>query len=131
MTNIIIKSIIEIAGFPKEHVEKTMQQVIDKLKDSKDWEILEQNLEPTQEIKGIWSSFIEVKISFKDLNKMVEFAFTFLPSSIEVLEPGDVKLTQKDLTLWFSDILTALHKYDLALKKLIAENRVLKNRLGE
>ncbi len=126
---IIIKSIIEIAGFPKEHIEDTMQKIVEKLKNSKDWEIVEQNLGEAKEIKNLWSTFIDVNISFKDLNKIIEFCFAFLPSSIEILEPGNLNLDQKNLTLWFNDILTALHKYDMALKKLIIENKLLKRRL--
>ena len=129
MTKIIIRSIIEIAGFPKEHVEKTMQQVINKLKDTKDLELLEQDLGEAKEVEGIWGTFVDIKLSFRDVNKIIEYCFAFLPSSIEILEPDNLKLDQKNLSLWFNDILTALHKYDLALKKLIAENRVLKRKL--
>ena len=126
---IAFRTVIEVLGKPKEHVEKTMQQVINKLKDTKDLELLEQDLGEAKEVEGIWGTFVDIKLSFRDVNKIIEYCFAFLPSSIEILEPDNLKLDQKNLSLWFNDILTALHKYDLALKKLIAENRVLKRKL--
>ena len=51
---LIVKVIIEILGAPKEHVEKTMKLVLDKVREQKYLKVLRDKIFETKQIKKFW-----------------------------------------------------------------------------
>lgn len=128
MEKITIRAIIEIAGFPKEHVEEIMKKVIDNLKsafDLKDHKIYEA-VALKDKMEGFWSTFSEVEMNFKDINELVIFCFEYMPSSIELLSPEEIKFKSNEMNNLFNDLLSRLHDYDMVVKNLNASNKLLK-----
>ena len=126
-SNITAKVVLEILGSPKDHVEETMKIVIIKAKES--FKLLSEKTYETEEIEGLWSTFSELEISFKSMDKMIGFCFDFMPSSIEIIEPLNFSLKCTDISNTMNDLLAKLHRYDMVVKNLNAENIILKKKL--
>jgi hypothetical protein len=126
---IVVKAIIEIVGGPKEHVEDTLKKVVKNLKDN--FKVLRYKIYETKEIKKLWSAFSEIEIEFDSLNKLFGLCYDYFPSSIEILEPIKFELKNKDFEDLLNDLLAKLHLYSMIIKKLQAEDILLKKRLNE
>jgi len=133
---ILCKVIIEVAGKPKEHVENTLRLVIDKIKKEENIHLKQGDLFKAKEVtimteqKGqFWSTFAELDLYFKNTQTLIAFCFEYMPSTIEILEPQDMKFQLKDFSDLLIDILGKLHSIGMTMKTLKAENDVL-NRNG-
>jgi len=121
----IVRSVIEILGAPKDHVEKVLGLVIEKIK-KEELKVLRVDVFDAKEIKELWSCFAEIEIEFEKLDKFVGFCFDYMPSSVEILEPDEFKVESGKFTDVMNDLLAKLHQYDMLIKSLKAENIVLK-----
>jgi len=54
-----------------------------------------------------------------------------MPSSIEILEPQELKINTTNAAELFNDLLARLHQNDLLLRNVIAELGMLKRKLEE
>lgn len=130
--DIIIKAIIEIVGSPKEHVEKTINLVIEKIKERcNDIEILNHKIAEAKQIKQFWSSFIEADLKFGKFDALLGFCFDFMPSSVELISPDKMEFGTMDFNNFLNDILSRIHKYDLVLKNINAQNILLKREIDK
>ena len=121
-----VKVIIEVLGSPKEHVEKALSLIINKVKDEKNLEVLKAVSFDAKQIKQFWSTFAEIEINFDDIKKIIDFCFSYMPSSIDILEPTELLMGAKETNDMLNDMLAGLHKYEMILKNLHAQNIVLK-----
>jgi len=124
-THIRCKTIIEILGKPKEHVENSLKLAIKKIKEQKNIVLKEGDLYKAKEKEGLWSTFSELELLFKDVNSLVGFCFDYVPSSVEILEPKGLKFDTNGLSGLINDFLAKLHLIGMSLKKLNAENQIL------
>ena len=124
-----VKAILEILGSPKDHVEETMKVVISKAKEN--FKLLSEKTYETQEIDGLWSTFSEIEISFKNIDEITGFCFNFMPSSVEIMEPINFSFKCNDIANMFNDLLGKLHRYDMVVKNMHAENVILKKKLEQ
>lgn len=116
--------IIEIAGFPKEHIEEVLKKIVQKIKTEK--KVLKYQIFEAEQHEKLYSTFTEMEIEFKNLEELSAFCFDYMPSSIEILSPLELKLLAKDYENMFNDIMAKLHQYDMTIKNLKAENMLLK-----
>ena len=125
---ITAKVVIEVLGTPKDHVEQTLKQIVELLKkEDRKYELLvAQVYEAKETKKDWWNSFVDLEIRFKDLDTLVIFCFDYVPSSIDIVEPQSVELKASVMNGLLNDLLTQIHKYDMAYKKLRAENLLFK-----
>lgn len=129
--------IIEVVGAPKDHVEATLKSVVDKIKEEKELNLLKSELVEAKEVQlenipqKIWSAFSEVEISVNEINRLIGFCFDFMPSSIEILEPTNLDLNAGETSDMLNDLLAGLHRYDLFLKNVHAQNILFKKELDE
>ncbi|MBU3941050.1 MAG: hypothetical protein KKH88_03940 [Nanoarchaeota archaeon] len=129
MVKIKANTIIELAGFPKEHIENSMQDVIKKVKELKGIKIIKSETAETKQNKEFFSIFTEFEIEFSDFDSLLIYSFNFMPSSIDILEPENLSIKLEDLQYLLNDLIGKLHQYDMGVKKLLLENRALKNQL--
>lgn len=133
MEKINIKAIIEVAGFPKEHIEETMIKVVDKLK--KDFSVNKEEIFETVALKdkmeGFWSTFCEVDLNFKGINHLIIFCFEYMPSSVEIISPEELKFNNLEIGNVLNDLLARLHHYDMLVKNLTASNEIMKKKINE
>lgn len=130
MTKILTRIVIEVAGFPKEHIEEVMKKIVEKIKEN--FEVTKSEIFDIVELKdkmaGFWSIFSEMEIKFEDINTITIFCFEYMPSSIEILEPEELKFESSMITGFLNDVLARLHEYDMVVKNLQAENMMMKKK---
>lgn len=51
-----------------------------------------------------------------------------MPSSIEIVEPSKFILTTREMTSFYTDLMIMLHKIDMIVKNVHAENMLLKQK---
>ncbi len=121
--------VIELMGSPKEHIESLMKEIVENLKKEKDVKVHNEKMSEVAEVKGFWSSFAELEIEVKDIGKLVDISFDYMPSSIEILEPERIEVDMKYMGDFINDLLARLHRYDMLIKNFYAENKLLKSRV--
>ena len=131
MTHLKARAIIEILGSPEEHVKKTMQMILDKIKQYPDTKVIKEKMFPAEKVgdKKLWSTFTELDLEVKDVQTLTGFCFDFMPSSLEIMEPEEMALQHHTISDFLNDLLARLHQYDMVLKNVHAENILLKRRL--
>lgn len=133
--------VLEVVGKPKEHVEKTITEIVEKVKKEKDLEILDEHIAEIKKqesgaegkgvIKELWATFAEMEILFKSLTTITYFSFEYMPSSIEIIEPQSITIPAINLSEFFNDLQLRLHQVDMVVKQLQNKNSFFnKNMLG-
>ena len=129
---VLCRVIIEVAGKPKEHIENTLRMVIKNIKEEKNIRLKQGDLykakeiEITTEQKGqFWSTFAELELYFRNVQTLIAFCFVYMPSSVEILEPQDMRFQLKEFSDLLTELLAKLHELGISLKRLRAENDVL------
>src|SRR3989338_6709933 len=92
------RAIIEVLGKPKEHVENSINQYIEHIKEDSELVILSENYSEIKEQGKLWSKFVELDLVIKGTSKLISFCFEYMPSSIEVLKPEQLALTNHELS---------------------------------
>jgi hypothetical protein len=127
MIKVLARVVIELAGFPKEHIEEVMQKIIEKIKEN--FEVIRaetfDSIELKDKMSGFWSIFSELELKFNDINSITLFCFEYMPSSIEILEPEELRFASTEIAGFLNDLLGRLHEYDMVVKNLQAENMAM------
>ncbi|MBW2974501.1 hypothetical protein KY366_02180 [Candidatus Woesearchaeota archaeon] len=121
------RTILEVLGKPKEHVEEIIKKLVEKVKENPDSSVLSEKFaEIKPQGETMFSTFVELEIIFKGIESMIDFCFEFMPSSIEVEKPEQLTLRNRDITDFFNDLQARLHDTDMAARTLQAERDMLK-----
>ncbi len=124
--HLIARTIIEILGKPREHVEETIRQVVENARARDGIEILKEHIAEPKQVEGLWSVFAELEVLFKAFEDLAGFSFDFMPSSVEILEPENLPLRNNDISALFNDLLAGLHSLDMATKNSKVQATILK-----
>ncbi len=129
--SIRLRVIMEIMGSPEEHVNKTMDMVVEKMKSTDYFKCLSDKISESTKIedKPFWSKFVEAELDFKDVDHITGFCLDFMPSSIEILEPSKFEFKKEIMENHWNDLIARLHQYDMMVKNLHAENTVIKREI--
>lgn len=110
------RSIIEIMGYPSEHIMKVIDNIVTKLGQNPRLEIIKKDITPPEKVKEkMFSAFVEMEIKFTDIRDLYLYCIEFLPTSIEVLDAEEIKLKTTDFTSSLNEVIAHLHKYNTAL----------------
>ena len=134
--------IYEILGKPPEHIRITLEQLIDRIGENRGINVISRkvhkphplNEEKKKNIKieqEIYSTFAEVELIIDNLSLLFAVVLNTLPSNIEILEPGELRLKNFDLSSVLSELAIKLHKYDEVAKALIFEKNYLTKKINE
>lgn len=127
------RAILEVIGRPKEHVEKSMSKFIENLKKDKGYAITKVDLSEIKKQEGepeMWSIFAELEIKTAKIEHLTGFCFNYMPSLIEIVEPGKLVLTDVNLSQVLNDLQAKLHQVDLVAKQMKLERDHLRHNLG-
>lgn len=124
-----IKAIIEILGKPKEHVEKTINKVIEELEKRKDIEIIDKEIADIKEVEKFFSTYTDVELKLSNMDTLIDFCFDFLPSNIEILYPEKLDIDSHLFAEYLNDLLAKLHQQSMIIRNLHAENIIMKEKL--
>ena len=120
------RTIIEVLGKPEEHVENSIKEYIEHIKEDSDLVILNEEYSEIKEQGNLWSKFVELDLVIKGTSKLISFCFEYMPSSIEVVKPEHLIMTNLELSSFLNDLQARLHSVDMIVKQLKAENDFLK-----
>lgn len=132
--------IFEVVGKPAEFIEETLKRLITELEKEKGIEILDKKIDKakpyevkteSEEKPDLFSAYAETEIFAQNLNRLTQIIFDYMPSSIEVSEPNEVKINCQDVNLLLNELATKLHQYDLSNKQLVFQRNVLFSKLKD
>ena len=111
-----IKIIIEILGSPKEHVEKTINGVMEEL-GKREIKILKKEVSKPKEVEQFFSAFTDVEFECKDWDVLIDICFDFMPSVVEIIGPLELKFEGKKMEELLND------KYKITKEELVKFDR--------
>jgi hypothetical protein len=128
-----LKTVIEVAGFPTEHVEESIKVMAEKFAKEKGMIIIAQEIHKPRPIsEKVFSTFMEVEILSNSLTQLVGLLYDYMPSSVEIIEPEDpISDDPQAITMILNDLLAKLHNYNQLIHALKAENAILRRKLGQ
>ncbi|OIO62934.1 hypothetical protein AUJ83_01995 [Candidatus Woesearchaeota archaeon CG1_02_33_12] len=126
---ILTRVIIEIIGKPKEHIEKALKIVVDKIKEQKDIKVVEEKLFDAEKQEEMFSTFAELGVLFMDIETLVGFCFDFMPSSVEILDPEKLNFNSNEFAGLINDLLAKLHQMTLKVVQNNIEKKSLKKNM--
>jgi len=108
----------ELIGNPKEHIEKTIRGFVNNIKNDSQITILSEEFgEPEQIEGGLWGVYADTEMLVDNLDKFVWLCINFMPASIEIIAPAELKFKEKDLTNWLNDLVAKLHEVSHAVRQ--------------
>ena len=124
-----IRTIIEVVGFPEDHIKDAIVKIVDNIKEKKHIKIVNMYIEETKKLDKMFATFAELELDMPGLQDVIDFCFDYLPSSVEILEPEYINEKSIDLAGVLNDLMLKLHEYNMVIRNLQAENKVMKNKL--
>jgi len=108
-SHIRCKTIIEVLGKPKEHVENSLKEYTDHIREDSDLAILNENYSDIKEQDKLWSKFVELDLVIKDLeHKGDEIAYSIIDRLDKNFRTSINKGYIKQLTVLLDDILNLI-----------------------
>src|SRR3989338_8930656 len=120
------RTIIEVLGKPKEHVENSIKEYVEHIKKDSELVILSEDYSEIREQGKLWSQFVELELVVKGTQKLIGFCFEYMPSSIDIIKPENLAMSSAELSSFVNDLQARLHSVDMIVKKLKGENDFLK-----
>ncbi|MBI2102794.1 hypothetical protein HYT55_03065 [Candidatus Woesearchaeota archaeon] len=124
---ITFRTVLEVAGRPREHVEKSLREYIQTLRKDTKYTVLAEEIAEIQkqEKQEIWMIFAEMEIKTASITDIISFCFDYMPSLIEILEPGEMQLSSQNISSLLNDLQARLHQVDMVAKQLRLQNEHL------
>ena len=130
-THIRCKIIIEILGKPKEHVEETIKNYIEQIKNDSELIVLNADFSEVAQKDKLFAIFCELDIVIKGIPKLIEFCLDYMPSSVEITKPEEFSMNKSNVEDLINDLQARLHSVDMIVKKQKNENDFLKQNLNK
>ena len=130
--DILFRAIIEVLGKPKEHIEKSLKEYLDNLKNNKNYKVISQEIAEVKKQEGqeLWVVFAELEVKTNQVDSLISFCFDYMPSVIEILEPRKLSLSDLEISQFLNDLQGKLHHVDMVAKQVKLENDYLKKNMG-
>jgi hypothetical protein len=123
----LVHAIVEIAGAPKDFVDKTMAMLLEHMGKDESFKITGKKRFEMKEHDGLFSTFTELDVSFACFDDLVSFCFSYMPSHIELEHPSRLELRREELAETLNTLLMDLHKRDDILKEVKARYKLVED----
>ncbi len=121
-----IRVMFEVVGRPKEHVQKTMSAYIENLKKDTELIFVSEEFDDAEEMEeGVFGAIAEIELLLQNTEKLTWLCVNFTPASLEILEPAQITIEQKEMTNWYNDLLSRLHEIGVGQKTLTSQHQGL------
>ena len=129
---IVFRTIIEVLGKPKEHVETALKSYIEKLKTNKQYTLLSEEFAEVkkEDEQELWLTFAELEVETNEIQDLIAFCFDYMPSSIEIIRPKDFQFKDNDVSQFLNDLQAKLHHVDMVVKQVKMQHDQAKKNLG-
>ena len=115
----------EIIGNPKDYVEGAIKSYIENIKKDSQIKILNEEFGEAEEIEGgLWSTYSDCEMLFNNLDKLNWLCVNFMPASVEIIAPEELRFSDKDLTNWFNDLLSKLHEVSMSVRETTVKDQL-------
>ena len=130
--NIHFRTVIEVMGKPREHIEKSINTYVENLKKNKEYEVISEEFAEIKkdDEQEMWTTFVELEVKTAKILNLSAFCFDYMPALIEVLSPKELHLRDVELSTFLNDLQAKLHQVDMVAKQVKAENDFLKKNMG-
>lgn len=148
--NIKAVMIFDIIGKPPEHLNETLNNIINKIDEEKGVCVKEKKInEPVlmkdpknskETIKNekdfvvqkdFYTSFAEIEVEVEEILHLVILMFKYMPAHIEIISPELIALTNNGWNDILNELTRRLHGYDEIARVLQVENAKMQKKLGE
>lgn len=121
---ILFRTVLEVVGRPKDHVESALQEYIEKLEKDSHYHVTSKEIAEIEkrEKEELWMTFVELEIHTASFGDIINFCFDYMPSLIEILEPNELVSSNALVSSMFNDLQARLHQVDMVAKQLRLEN---------
>lgn len=123
---------LEVLGRPPEHLIKTLEGLIEKIKGEKGLEIKEKKIkEPVlmKDKKDLYTAFAEIEFELDGLMELSLLMFKYMPSHVEIISPENITTTNNDMSVVLNELIRRLHGYDEVTRIVQVERKILENKL--
>lgn len=130
--NIRAVFILEIIGRPAEHLSKTLNMIIGRMKEEKGVIIKEHRVnEPVlmKDQKDFYTNFAEIELEAENSLKLLQMVFQYMPAHIEITYPENIKLTNDGFGGILNELTRRLHGYDEVARVIQIEKNILEKKL--
>src|SRR3989338_7543169 len=125
--------IVEVAGWPEEHIAKTLNLVKEKFgAENKNIVVKKATIrEPKKISDKAHSGFVEFEFTAERMTDLIGIVFDWMPiKSVIIIEPADLLDTNANFSDLLNDLSAKLHQYDALIKKLKGANILLQRDLS-
>ncbi|MBS3090254.1 hypothetical protein J4433_00610 [Candidatus Pacearchaeota archaeon] len=126
--------VIEVLGRPAEHVASALEQLVERLGKESEIQVVNKKFykpKESEKTKGMFFAFAEIEIKTSTITRLAEICFSYMPSSVEIVHPYELKMTLNDANAILNLLVARLHNYDAIAKSLTIENTILQNQLRQ
>lgn len=130
--NIKASLILEVIGFPSEHLTETLEKLVKEMGEEQGVKILEKKMHPPvllKEQKNFYSSFAEILIEVEDILSIAILIFKYMPSHVEIISPQSITLANTGWSDILSELTRRLHGYEEIVRIMQAESGILQKKL--
>ncbi|MCF7798688.1 hypothetical protein K9M74_02190 [Candidatus Woesearchaeota archaeon] len=114
-----VRVMFEVVGRPKEHVQTTVKSFVEKIKQDEELVFVSEDYDEAEEVEdGVFGAIAETELLVPNAEKLTWLCINFTPASLEILEPSQITIEQKELTNWYNDLLSRLHEIGVNHKAL-------------
>jgi hypothetical protein len=115
----------EILGNPKEYVENTIRSYVNNIRNDSGIMILSEEYGEAEAVEGdLWSTYVDCEMLFENLEKINWLCINFMPASLEIIAPEELRFSDKDLTMWFNDLLAKLHEISASVRETTTKDQL-------
>ncbi len=107
--------IVEVAGRPANYVLEGLKTHVSRLDQMPDLEIVSEKFSEPRRIEHqeeAYVCFAEIEFKVATFQKLLDLVFDFMPSSIEIVNPGRIEMDSQEATMFVNNMAGRLHRYD-------------------
>jgi hypothetical protein len=106
-----VKILFEVIGNPKEHIDKTVVLLKDKLEAEDGVVFINSEIGEAEDAgDGLFGAFIDAEILVKNFYRLSYLSFNYMPANIDIIAPAKFDFKDGDMTNFFADMLALLHE---------------------
>ena len=119
-----VRMVLEVLGTPKEHVEKTIKQIMERFREEEGVKVILSKAYEAEKIKAFWSTFCDLEFQVENIESLIDICFNYMPSSLEIIDPAEVNIKINQLNNILNDLMSKLHGYDMIIKDINARKQL-------
>jgi hypothetical protein len=112
---------IEVLAVTEEAARESLEKHIEKMEKEelvmiygKDFRKIEKVKDPLPRIPEAYSNIVELELLTKNYDKLIYMVMTYVPSSVEILEPGHIKMDMGEAQAILNSVAELIHKFAAA-----------------